>query len=85
MDAKEFLISRGYCPSAISCNDNSQAMISRHMDIITLMEQYAFEAWKCGEDNGRTRLSPYGELDLKGSKDDFKRWLSKKFEEEEID
>lgn len=41
-----------------------------------LMEQFAFEAWKCAEDNGRKRLSSEGELDLNGSRNDFERWLS---------
>lgn len=41
-----------------------------------LMQQYAFEAWKNAENNGRKRLSSEGDLDINGSMVDFKRWLS---------
>jgi len=41
-----------------------------------LMQQYAFEAWKNAENNGRKRLSSEGNLDINGSMVDFERWLS---------
>jgi hypothetical protein len=41
-----------------------------------LMQQYAFEAWKNAENNGRKRLSSEGNLDVNGSMVDFERWLS---------
>jgi len=41
-----------------------------------LMQQYAFEAWKNAENNGRKRLSSEGNLDINGSINDFERWLS---------
>lgn len=43
-----------------------------------LMEEYAFEAWKNGENNGRKNLSPYVDLDINGSIHDFEAWLSGK-------
>ena len=41
-----------------------------------LMQDYAFEAWKNAENNGRKRLSSEGNLDINGSMVDFERWLS---------
>lgn len=41
-----------------------------------LMQEYAFEAWKSAENNGRKRLSSEGNLDINGSMVDFERWLS---------
>jgi hypothetical protein len=43
--------------------------------VLELMEHFAFEAWKNGENNGRKILSPNGELDIDGSRRDFERFL----------
>jgi hypothetical protein len=40
-----------------------------------LMQEYAFEAWKSAENNGRKHLSSQGNLDINGSTVDFNKWL----------
>ena len=56
---------------------NINEYISVHINLfslIDLMEDYALKAFMAGEDNGRKRLSPKGELDERGSQNDFENW-----------
>jgi len=47
-------------------------------EVKRLMQEYAFLAWMAGEENGRSELSSYSELDKEGSKKDFEQWLESK-------
>lgn len=56
--------------------DNLVETFTGFDNLCQAMEQYAFEAYKAGEENGRQNLNMFGKLDEKGCKIDFEEWLN---------
>lgn len=56
--------------------DSLVEMFTGFDSLCKAMEEYAFEAYKAGEENGRQNLNMFGPLDENGSKIDFEKWLN---------